>query len=89
MNGTMIGLFLGIIAPIPFGFIVGPFLGAFVGAYIDEKDDLIKVLKIASGALVGFIGGLVLKLIVCFYLIREFYLTIQSYFESLFSLVLK
>jgi len=89
INGTMIGLFLGIIAPIPLGFIVGPFLGAFVGAYIDEKDDLIKVLKIASGALVGFIGGLVLKLIVCFYLIREFYLTIQSYFESLFSFVLK
>ena len=89
INGTMIGLFLGIIAPIPLGFIVGPFVGAFVGAYIDEKDDLIKVLKIASGALVGFIGGLVLKLIVCFYLIREFYLTIQSYFESLFSFVLK
>ena len=84
----MIGLLVGIFAP-PFGFIVGPFVGALIGAYLDEKDDIIKVIKIASGALIGFIGGLVLKLVVCFYLIREFYLTIQVYFESLFSFVLK
>ena len=64
-------------------------LGALVGAYIDEKDDIVKVLKIASGALIGFIGGLVLKLVVCIYLIIEFYLTIQTYFESLFDIVLK
>ena len=89
VNGTMIGLFLGIITPIPLGFILGPFLGALVGAYIDEKDDIVKVLKIASGALIGFIGGLVLKLVVCIYLIIEFYLTIQTYFESLFDIVLK
>ena len=88
INGTMIGLLLGIFTP-PIGFIVGPFVGALIGAYLDEKDDFIKVIKIASGALIGFIGGLVLKLVVCFYLIREFYLTIQVYFESLFSFVLK
>ena len=78
INGTMIGLFLGIFAPIPMGFIVGPFVGALVGAYMDEKADLLKVLKIASGALIGFIGGVVLKLIVCVYLVYEFYLLIQS-----------
>ena len=89
VNGTMIGLLLGIITPIPLGFVVGPFVGALVGAYIDEKDDFIKVIKIASGALIGFIGGLVLKLVVCIYLIREFYLTIQPHFESLFSFVFK
>ena len=89
VNGTMIGLLVGIIAPIPFGFVVGPFVGALLGAYIDEKDDIVKVLKIASGALIGFIGGLVLKLVVCIYLIREFYLTIQAHFESLFSFLLK
>jgi len=89
VNGTMIGLLVGIIAPIPFGFVVGPFAGALLGAYIDEKDDIVKVLKIASGALIGFIGGLVLKLVVCIYLIREFYLTIQAHFESLFSFLLK
>ena len=89
MNGTMIGLFVGIFVPIPMGFIVGPFVGALIGAYLDEKDDIIKVIKIASRALIGFIGGLVLKIVVCFYLIREFYLTIQVYFESLFSFVLK
>jgi uncharacterized protein YqgC (DUF456 family) len=89
VNGTMIGLLVGIIAPIPFGFVVGPFVGALLGAYVDEKEDIVKVLKIASGALIGFIGGLVLKLVVCIYLIREFYLTIQAHFESLFSFLLK
>ena len=57
VNGTMIGLFVGIFVPIPIGFIVGPFIGALVGAYLDEKDDIIKVIKIASGALIGFVGG--------------------------------
>ena len=85
----MIGLLVGIFAPIPLGFIVGPFVGALIGAYLDEKNNIIRVIKIAFGALIGFIGGLVLKLVVCLYFIRKFYLTIQVYFESLFSFVLK
>ena len=80
VNGTMLGLFIGLIAPIPFGFILGPFAGAFIGAYMDEKDDLLKVVKIASGALLGFIGGVVLKLFVCVYLFYEFYITIKPLF---------
>ena len=87
INGTMIGLFVGIFVPIPFGFIIGPFAGAFIGAYMDEKEDMIKVLKIASGALIGFIGGLVLKLVVCAYLLYEFCLIITPYFESLLSIL--
>ena len=70
-------------------FIIGPFFGALIGAYLDNKDDVLKVIKIATGALIGFVGGLVLKLVVCFYLFREFYLTIQEYFESLFNFILK
>ena len=89
INGTMIGLFVGICTPIPLGFIIGPFFGALIGAYLDNKDDVLKVIKIATGALIGFVGGLVLKLVVCFYLLREFYLTIQEYFESLFNFILK
>jgi uncharacterized protein YqgC (DUF456 family) len=83
INGTMIGLFVGIFVPIPFG----PFAGAFIGAYMDEKEDMIKVFKIASGALIGFIGGLVLKLVVCAYLLYEFCLIITPYFESLLSIL--
>ena len=29
--GTNIGLIVGLISPIPFGFLIGPFLGAFIG----------------------------------------------------------
>ena len=68
----MIGLFVGIFAPIPHGFIVGNICWIIGGAYLDEKDDIIKVIKIASGALIGFIGGLVLKLVVCFILFENF-----------------
>ena len=72
INGTMIGLFIGIIVPIPLGFILGPFLGAMVGAYLESVDnDLFQVLKIAAGSLVGFLGGIVLKLVVCSYMIFE------------------
>ena len=29
--GTMIGLFVGILSPIPFGILIGPFVGALIG----------------------------------------------------------
>ena len=39
INGTLIGLVVGMFAPIPFGFLLGPFAGAFIGAYLEEKED--------------------------------------------------
>ena len=72
INGAIFGLVAGLIAPIPFGFIIGPFLGAFLGASIEEKD-FIKIIKISLGALVGFLGGTILKLLVSIYLAYEFF----------------
>ena len=72
INGTIIALILGILAPIPYGFIIGAFIGAFIGAYIEEKDDLFKSLLISLGALVGFLSGTILKLLVSLYLAYEF-----------------
>ena len=72
INGTLIGLVVGLFAPIPFGFLLGPFAGAFIGAYLEEKEDFLKVLLIAMGALAGFLSGVVLKLAVSAYLGYEF-----------------
>lgn len=72
VNGTLIGLVVGLFAPIPFGFLLGPFVGAFIGAYLEEKEDFLKVLLIAMGALAGFLSGAVLKLAVSAYLGYEF-----------------
>lgn len=72
INGTLIGLVVGLFAPIPFGFLLGPFAGAFIGAYLEEKEDFLKVLLIAMGALAGFFSGAVLKLAVSAYLGYEF-----------------
>ena len=83
INGSIIGLLLGILIPIIsifipiigilmpiglFGIIFGPFLGAFIGATMDDPD-VNKALKIALGALAGFVLGTIVKLSVCIYIV--------------------
>ncbi len=68
-RGTTIGLLLGIFI-MPFGIILGPFIGAFIGAFLDNKDNsVLKPIKVASGALIGFFGGVFLKIFVTLYMI--------------------
>lgn len=68
-KGTTIGLLLGIFI-MPFGIILGPFIGAFIGAFLDNKDNSVfKPIKVASGALIGFFGGVFLKIFVTLYMI--------------------
>ena len=65
-NGTIIGLILGFFIFPPLGIILGPFLGAFIGAKMEGgKNDS---LKIAFGSLLGFLGGVILKIIVSIYI---------------------
>jgi len=52
--GTNIGLIVGIFAPVPFGFIIGPFLGAFIGELIYNSTDHKRALKAATGSFIGF-----------------------------------
>jgi uncharacterized protein len=70
--GSIIGLFLGMIWP-PFGIIIGPFVGAIIGEIIGGQKD--NALKAGFGSFVGFLGGVILKLIVSgmmlFYFIAE------------------
>jgi len=62
--GTNIGLVVGLLAPIPLGFIIGPFLGAFVGELMNDAIDSKKALKAATGSFIGFLASTFMKFVV-------------------------
>jgi len=74
VNGSIIGLILGVFFIPVIGIIIGPFLGAFIGAMM-EKKDFTNSFIIALGSFTGFIVGTLLKLSACCYII---YLIINS-----------
>ena len=82
INGSIIGLIIGIFIFGPLGLgllgiIFGPFLGAFIGAIMDDPD-VNKALRIALGALAGFVLGTIVKLSVSLYIIYIIYASIPS-----------
>ena len=62
--GTNIGLILGLILPIPFGFIIGPFVGALVGELLFDKQNVNRAFKAATGSFLGFLAGTFMKFVV-------------------------
>ena len=72
INGSIIGLIIGLIFLPGIGIILGPFIGAFIGAKMEDPD-VNKALKIALGALAGFMVGTLLKLSVSLYIVYEIY----------------
>jgi len=63
--GTNIGLIVGIFAPIPFGFIIGPFVGAFIGELMYDYKDHGRALQAATGSFIGFLASSFMKFLVC------------------------
>lgn len=63
--GTNIGLIVGLFAPIPFGFIIGPFVGAFLGELLYDYKDHHRALSAATGSFVGFLASSFMKFLVC------------------------
>lgn len=61
--GTNIGLIVGIFAPIPFGFIIGPFVGAFIGELIYDQSNSKRALKAATGSFIGFLVSSFMKFV--------------------------
>ncbi len=62
--GCIVGAVVGSLFFFPVGVLAGPFLGAFVGEYIAGRN-LSKALRGGFGALLGFVTGVLLKLILC------------------------
>ena len=66
IRGSIIGMLLGAFLFPPFGILFGAFFGAYLGTKIESDKNEVKI---AFGALWGFIAGTVLKLCMSFYII--------------------
>jgi len=60
--GSIIGLVVGLFFFPPFGIIIGPFVGAVLGELSSEKDSG-SALRSGFGSFMGFLAGILLKLI--------------------------
>lgn len=63
--GTNIGLVVGLIAPIPMGVVIGPFMGALIGELIYDGKDHKRAMKAAAGSFIGFLASTFMKFLVC------------------------
>ena len=64
-RGAMIGLFAGMIIPLPIGMIMCSLIGAFIGEYCYAKKDTGSSIKSSLGAFLGFLLGSGIKIISC------------------------
>ncbi len=70
--GAVLGLFLGLFLLGPAGIIFGPFLGALAGELL-RGTPADKALRSSLGALIGVVGGLLLKLLLAAAMIYWFF----------------
>lgn len=63
--GTLIGMFF-----LPWGIIVGPFIGAVAGEMLGGSD-LPHAIRAGIGTLIGFLFGILVKVVVCFYFLVQ------------------
>jgi uncharacterized protein len=61
VRGSYLGMVVGIIAPIPFGFLLGPFLGAYLGELYMDPTDQGRALKAAFGTFIGFLLAILMN----------------------------
>ncbi|MFV7236794.1 DUF456 domain-containing protein [Flavobacterium sp. ZB4R12] len=82
--GTNIGLTIGILAPIPFGFLIGPFVGALIGELIFDSKDHKRALKAATGSFIGLLTSSFMKFVVCVMYLGLFLTLVWQYKSELF-----
>lgn len=82
--GTQIGLIVGLIAPIPLGFVIGPFLGALIGELCHDHQDHSRALRAATGSFIGFLASSFIKFVVCTMQLGYFIWEVWQHKEQLF-----
>ncbi|RTY82737.1 DUF456 domain-containing protein [Flavobacterium sp. ZB4P23] len=82
--GTNIGLIVGILAPVPFGFIIGPFVGALIGELIYDFKGHNRALRAATGSFIGFLASSFMKFVVCVMYLGLFVWIVWNYKSELF-----
>lgn len=82
--GTNIGLIVGILAPIPLGFIIGPFVGAFLGELIFDSKNHQRALKAATGSFLGFLASSFINFMFCIIFFGLFISIVWRYKSVLF-----
>jgi hypothetical protein len=74
INGSTVGLILGLLFFPPLGMIIGPFVGAVIGEMI-AKNDTATALRSGFGSFIGFLMGTGMKLatsgVIAFYFVKE------------------
>lgn len=85
MWGTTIGLIIGLLSPIPLGFLIGAFVGAFVGELIYNSKDTGRATKAAFGSFFGFLTSTFIKLLVSFVFLVLFVVKFWQYKEAFFA----
>ncbi len=83
MIGATLGLVIGIIAPIPFGIIIGPFAGAYLGELLSVKTRH-NAMRAAFGSFVGFLASTFMKLFASFVYLGLFIYKVWAYSDKLF-----
>ena len=83
--GTTIGLIIGLLSPIPFGFIIGAFLGALTGELIHDSKDTSRAVKAAFGSFLGFIFSTTIKFMISLVLLVLFFQKTYEYWNAIIS----
>lgn len=82
--GTNIGLVVGILAPIPLGFLIGPFVGAFIGELLYDAKDQKRAFRAATGSLIGFLASAFVNFMLCMVFLGWFIHVVWQNWSKLF-----
>ena len=83
--GTTVGLIIGLISPIPLGFIFGAFIGALTGELIHDSKDTSRAVKAAFGSFLGFIFSTTIKFMISLVFLVLFFQTTYRYWNAIIS----